>query len=366
MSSSNNDTFKVPHQYQSLSDDELKNRIAAAKSKLGDELLILTHHYQRKEIIEFNDFLGDSFALARKAADQSRAKHIVFCGVRFMAEAVDILTGPDQNAYLSHPDASCPMADMAPNDLVYTAWKHIETELGSDAVIPLVYMNSTSVMKAFCGERDGFVCTSANADLAFKHIFEKGRKVFFFPDQHLGRNTANKLGIAREKVAVYDPHQANGGLTSGQIKNAEVILWRGNCPVHVGFHKDQLAELRIAKPGIRMVVHPECPEEIVDMADSVGSTSHIVKYVNESPAGSTIGVGTELTMVNRLNSLYPDKEIFSISGNECTICADMNKTTLADLCYTVENLEKAEIVKVPENIANYAKIALLRMLDIGR
>ncbi len=351
--------------YSELASDELRRRIESRKQELGDKLIILTHHYQRKEIIDFHDLLGDSFALAKLAAKQSNAGHVVFCGVRFMAEAADILTSDDQAVYLSHPGAGCPMADMAPDNQVFTAWRFIESVLGENEVIPLVYMNSTSEMKAFCGERNGLVCTSANADLAFEHCFKQGRKLFFFPDQHLGKNTANKLDIPEEQVVIYDPYKINGGLTQKQVIEARVILWCGNCPVHVTFTPEYITKLRLDHPGIKIVVHPECPEEVVALADSVGSTSHVVKYVDSAPAGSLIAIGTELTMVNRLNEAYPDKEIFGITGHECTVCADMNKTTLADLCFTLENFDSAERVRVSGDIAHNAKLALDRMLEIG-
>lgn len=366
MSRTDPDIYSRPEDYAELEESELRRRIVARKKELGNKLIILTHHYQRKEIIDYHDLLGDSFALARLAAEQKNARHIVFCGVKFMAEAADILTGDDQAVYLSHPDAGCPMADMAPNDKVLAAWDRISSVIDINTVIPLVYMNSSSEMKAFCGEHNGLVCTSANADLAFKHCFKQGEKLFFFPDQHLGRNTANKLNIPREKVVIYDSHQENGGLSDDDIRRAKVILWCGNCPVHVNFTADDLSQLRLKHPGIKIVVHPECPEEVVYLADSVGSTSHIVKYVEVAPAGSLIAIGTELTMVNRLNAAYPDKHIFGITGHECTVCADMNKTTLADLCFTIENFEAAELVKVPEETSLYAKIALERMLEIGR
>lgn len=356
----------LPDEYRLADEAEMRARIIARKKELGDRLVILTHHYQRLEIVEFNDFLGDSYALAKAAARQHNAEYIVFCGVRFMAEAADILTDKSKQVYLANPTAGCPMADMAPNSEAYQAWQYIESILGPDKVIPLAYMNSTAEMKAFCGEHGGLICTSANADAAFEYCFKQGKKLFFFPDQHLGRNTANKKGIPKDKIVMYDPANYNDGITAARVEAAEVILWYGCCPVHMNFRSEHIEKLRQENPDIKIVVHPECPEEVVKLADSAGSTSHIVKYVNQAPSGSVIAIGTELNLVHRLAKMNPDKKIICLSGDTCTICSNMYRTSLQDLCFTLENFNKAELISVPDNIAESALIALKRMLEIGR
>ena len=366
MAYANYNSVNLPDEYRLAEDAVMRKRIIARKKELGDKLVILTHHYQRMEIVEFNDFLGDSYALAQSASRQKNAEHIVFCGVRFMAESADILTGENKKVYLANPTAGCPMADMAPNSEVYQAWKYIESILGPDRVIPLAYMNSTAEMKAFCGEHGGLICTSSNADAAFDYCVRQGKKLFFFPDQHLGRNTANKKGIPRDKIKLYDPGRRNGGVTADQVKAADVILWYGFCPVHVNFTIDQVKQLRHENPEIKIVVHPECPEAVVDIADARGSTSFIVKYVDRAPQGSTIAIGTELNLVHRLAKTYPDKNIMSLAGESCVICSNMYRTSLQDLCFTLENFDRAEIVQVSEIIARPAALALKRMLEIGR
>jgi quinolinate synthase len=362
----NYNVANLPDEYRVASDAEMKKRIAARKKELGDKLVILTHHYQRLEIVEFNDFVGDSYGLSKQAAQQKNAEYIVFCGVRFMAEAADILTDDSKKVYLANATAGCPMADMAPNDDVYNSWEFIESVLGSDKVIPLAYMNSSADLKAFCGKNGGLICTSSNADAAFDYCFKQGKKLFFFPDQHLGRNTANKKGIPRNKIAVYDATQENGGLTAVELENADVILWSGFCPIHVNFNIDQVKQQRKAFPGLQIVVHPECPEEVVALADSVGSTSHIVKYVEQAAPGSKIAIGTELNLVHRLAVQNPDKKIISLAGSMCVVCSNMFRTSLQDLCFTLENFDKAELIKVPKDVAKYALIALERMLEVGQ
>jgi len=356
----------LPDEYRIASDSDMKKRIAVRKQELGDKLVILVHHYQRLELVEFNDFLGDSYGLSKMASIQKNAEYIVFCGVRFMAEAADILTDDDKKVYLANATAGCPMADMAPNDDVYRSWEFIESVLGPDKVIPLAYMNSSADLKAFCGKYGGLICTSSNADAAFDYCFKQGKKLFFFPDQHLGRNTANKKGIPKNKIAFYDARQENGGLTAAMLDNANVILWSGYCPIHVNFNTDQIKQQRKAFPDLQIIVHPECPEEVVDLADSVGSTSYIVKYVEQAAAGSTIAIGTEMNLVHRLAVQNPDKKIISLAGSMCVVCSNMYRTSLQDLCFTLENFDKAELIKVPEDVAKYALIALERMLEVGQ
>jgi quinolinate synthase len=366
MSYADYEQASLPDNYRLANDDEMKKRIIARKHELGDKLVILTHHYQRLEMVEFHDFLGDSYALAKSASKQLHAEYIVFCGVRFMAEAADILTGDDKKVYLANASAGCPMADMAPNSEVYQAWERIESVIGKEKIIPLAYMNSTAEMKAFCGQHGGLICTSSNADTAFDYCFKQDKKLFFFPDQHLGRNTANKKGTAGDKVILYDPGKKGGGVSDEEIKRAQVILWYGYCPVHVNFLPEQIERVRRDLPGVKVVVHPECPEETVKLADSAGSTSHIVKYVEQAPEGAIIAIGTELNLVHRLAIQYPRKRIFGLCGNNCAICKDMYRTSLQDLCFTLENFDESQQVKVPEETAHYARIALERMLEVGR
>jgi quinolinate synthase len=356
----------LPEEYRMANDNELRARIIAKRKEYGDKLVILTHHYQRIEIAEFYDYLGDSYALARDASRQKNAEHIIFCGVRFMAEAADILTAPYQKVYLANPTAGCPMADMAPTKAVYESWDVIESVLGKDKVIPLSYMNSSAELKAFTGRNGGLICTSSNADAAFDWVSKKGKKLFFFPDQHLGRNTANKKGIPREKIVMYHPALENGGLTPDDFNRADVILWQGHCHVHTNFKPEHVAKMREDYPGVKVVVHPECTEDVVALADSVGSTAHIVKYVEQAPAGSVIAIGTEMNLVHRLAVTTPDKKIMSLGGDYCTMCSNMFRTSLNDLCFTIENFDKAELVKVPEEIAKDALMALERMLEVGK
>ena len=355
----------LPEEYRQLTDDELRRRIRAKRAELGKELIILTHHYQRLEVVEFHDFLGDSYALAKEAAAQKTAGHIVFCGVRFMAEAADILTGPNQNVYLANKTAGCPMADMAETGDVFDSWDHIEDILGPGQVLPLSYMNSSAELKAFTGKNGGLICTSSNAEAAFNYCFKQNKKLFFFPDQHLGRNTANTKGILREKIVVYNPKLENGGLTPDDLRRADVILWYGYCHVHTNFMTGQIEKVRQQFPEAKIVVHPECSEDVVALADSVGSTSHIVSYVEKAAPGTIIAIGTEINLVHRLSVTHANKKIIGLAGDVCAMCSNMYRTSLNDLCFTLENLDHAELIKVPEPIATDAKLALDRMLEIG-
>jgi len=362
----NHNIANLPDEYRTATDEELKKRISARKKELGDKLVILTHHYQRYDIVKFHDFLGDSYALAKNASEQKNADKIVFCGVLFMAEAADILSDDDKKVYLANPTAGCPMADMASEDEVCDSWEFIESAIGPGKVIPLSYINSTAELKAFCGKHDGLICTSSNADAAFDYCFTRKKKLFFFPDQHLGRNTANKKGIPKDKIVIYDPNLKNGGLSESDIERADVILWYGNCYVHTNFKPEHVSETRKRFPNVKIVVHPECSEDVVNIADSVGSTSHIVKYVNNAPSGSTIAVGTELNLVYRLSVENSDKKIFSLASDMCVMCSNMFRTSLQDLCFTLENFDKAELITVPGDVAEYAHIALERMLEVGK
>jgi quinolinate synthase len=355
----------LPEEYRLLDDAELKRRIRAKKDAYGDRVLILTHHYQRVEVVAFHDYLGDSYALASEASSQKKAEYIVFCGVRFMAEAADILTAPHQKVYLANPTAGCPMADMAQTDDVYDSWDYLESILGKDKVVPLSNMNSSAELKAFTGKHGGLICTSSNADAAFDYCFKQNKKLFFFPDQHLGRNTANKKGIPKDKIVMYNPKLENGGLKPDELKRAEVILWYGHCHVHTNFRPEHIIKARQQYPDAKIVVHPECSEDVVALADSVGSTAHIVKYVEKAPAGSIIAIGTEINLVNRLALNHPDKKIIGLAGDLCALCSNMYRTSLNDLCFTLENFDKAELISVPNPIASFARVALERMLIIG-
>jgi len=356
----------LPDEYRTADENDLISRIQARKKELGTKLLILTHHYQRVEIVRTGDKVGDSYGLAKIAANSPDTDTIAYCGVHFMAEAADILTAPHQKVYLANPTAGCPMADMAPANKVYEVWDHIESVLGKDRVVPISYMNTTADLKAFTGRNGGLICTSSNADAAFKWAFDRFEKLFFFPDQHLGRNTAKKYGIPKEQVVLYDTKKTAGGIDDETLKNARVILWHGHCYVHTKFQPEHIDAWRQKNPEVKIVVHPECREEVVDMADAVGSTSFIVKFVEEAPPGATIAIGTELNLIHRLAITHPDKKIFELAGDTCPVCSNMFRTTLADLCFTLENPEKATQVMVPDEIKIGARIALERMLEIGK
>jgi len=356
----------LPDEYRVADEKELAARIAAGKKKYAGKLLILAHHYQRLEIVRFGDHVGDSYGLAKLAGKSSYADNIIFCGVMFMAEAADILSGPDQRVFLPNPDAGCPMADMAPAEHVYQAWESISMIAGPDRIIPVSYMNSTAELKAFTGINGGLICTSTNAEAAFRWAFERGEKIFFFPDQHLGRNTAKKFGVAKDRIVLYDRSRPGGGLSEDEIRKARLILWSGSCYVHTKFTPQDIDRWRDKEPDVKIVVHPECTQEVVDKADAAGSTSFIVKFVENAPAGSVIAIGTELNLVHRLAVNHPDKRIFELSGDTCPICSNMFRTSQADLCFTIENLDKANLVIVPEDIKADARIALERLLEIGK
>lgn len=355
----------LPDEYRTASEGELKKRIIARKKQLGEKLVILTHHYQRSEIVAFNDFVGDSYGLSEAASRQEKAEYIVFCGVRFMAEAADILSDDNKKVYLANPTAGCPMANMAGAEEVQESWDYLESVLGPGKVIPLSYMNSLATLKAFCGRHGGLICTSSNASVAFDYCFAKKKKLFFFPDQHLGRNTANSKDIPKDKIVMYNPNLKNGGLNPESIERADVILWYGYCHVHTNFKPEHVVGIRKKFPDVKVVVHPECREEVVDMADSVGSTSHIVKYVEKAPSGSTIAIGTELNLIYRLAVTHPDKKVINLAGKLCVVCPNMFRTSLHDLCFTLENFDESGLVKVPDDISRDAYIALERMLEVG-
>lgn len=356
---------RLPSAYMAMSPEELSHRIGEAKVKLGKRLVILGHHYQRDEIIQFADFRGDSFLLSQNAASQKDAEAIVFCGVHFMAETADILTAPHQKVILPNITAGCSMADMAPSDEVLDAWDEI-TEAAGEGVIPVTYMNSTAAIKALCGENGGIVCTSSNAAAVFRWSFERGDKVFFIPDQHLGRNSGVKVGIPLDKMVVWNRFKPDGGLTPQQIRDAKVILWQGHCSVHTRFSVAQIAEARKRYPNVQVVVHPECTQEVVAAADRDGSTEFIIRAVTQAPAGSVFAIGTEINLVNRLARENPDKTVFCLDPVVCP-CSTMYRIHPAYLAWVVEGLLEGTVVNqitVDEETARSARVALERMLSV--
>ena len=349
------------------SDPALVERARAAKAALGDSVFVLGHHYQRDEVIEFADATGDSFKLAQTAAAAPDAKYIVFCGVHFMAESADILTHVGQTVILPDLTAGCSMADMASAEQVDAAWEWF-TEIGAAAsTTPLTYMNSTAAIKAFTGRNGGAVCTSSNAERALRWAFEKSERVFFLPDQHLGRNTAVRLlGLSLDDCVVYDPRQPHGGLTAEQVLAAKMVLWRGHCSVHARFTTDNIAKVRAEVPGITVMVHPECSYDVVAGADLVGSTEQIIKAVKSSPAGSKWAIGTELNLVRRLANECPDREVHYLDQTVC-FCSTMNRIDLPHLVWVLEALVEGTVlnpITVDADTAEWAKVALDRMLQL--
>ncbi len=345
-----------------LNDDELIEKIRAKKRELGSQLIILTHHYQRKEIVGLGDFVGDSFELSRKAAADRQCRYIVFCGVHFMAESAAILAQPHQVVQIPDEEAGCWMASMAETRSVESAWEQLESKAGKGSIIPVVYMNSDADLKAFCGDHGGTVCTSSNADKAVKWAFGKGEKVLFFPDRHLGHNVGHDLGLAPEEMVVWSPEKPFGGNDPDALSRARLILWDGYCLVHTRFTCEQIEKRRAEFPEARIIVHPECPREVVAMADASGSTSRIVKYVSEAPAGSTIVIGTEINLISRLASEYPDKKVLDLHRS---LCPNMFKINLAKLLETLENIGEMNVVRVAEETKASARLALDRMLALA-
>jgi quinolinate synthase len=349
------------------SDPRLIERATAARAALGSKAMVLGHHYQRDEVIAFADIRGDSFKLAQAAADNRDAEFIFFCGVHFMAESADILTSKNQKVILPDLAAGCSMADMATASQVDNCWQ-VLTKLGvANKTIPITYMNSSAAIKAFTGENNGAVCTSSNAMRAMKWAFEKGEKVLFLPDQHLGRNTAVlSLGLKLEDCVLWNPWKPNGGLTDDQIKKAKVILWRGHCSVHGRFSVENIDQVREKISGVKVLVHPECQHDVVSNADVVGSTEMIIKTVKESASGSKWAVGTELNLVQRLAHENPDKQVVFLDKTVC-YCSTMNRIDLPHLVWVMESLVNGRLenqIVVEEKIAKWAKVALERMLAL--
>ena len=357
--------FSLPKEYREATTEELNNRIIAAKEKLGSKLVVLAHHYQRMEIISYGDHVGDSYGLSEIAAEQKDAQYIVFCGVHFMAESADILTDDSKTVFLPNPLAGCPMADMAEMADVMEAWEYLEEFGGDKKIMPISYMNTTAGLKAFTGRHGGLICTSSNAPGAYKYGFENKEKLFFFPDEHLGYNTGIKYGIKPEEMVLWDFSRESGGLTKDQIDKAKVILWKGHCHVHTNFKPEHIEQFRKDYPDGKVIVHPECPHDVVRLADAAGSTTFLVDYCEQAPAGTTIAIGTELNLVSRMTKTYSDKKIVELSGQTCAVCANMYRTTLNDLAYTLENLDDIKPICVTEPTKGEALIALEKMLEVG-
>jgi quinolinate synthase len=359
------DRQPLPPTYLRLSDDELDARIAAAKATLGERLVILGHHYQRDEVIKFADAIGDSLKLAQYAASHTTAENVVFCGVHFMAESADVLGAPHQRVILPDLAAGCSMADMAAVDQLEVCWEELET-LGITGVIPVTYINSTAAIKAFCGEHEGIVCTSSNAVRVMAWAWERGEKLLMLPDQHLGRNTAARMGVPLDRMAVWDPELPFGGLSADEIRAARLLLWKGHCSVHTRFSVRQIEQFRRAHPGGKVVVHPECTHEVVQAADESGSTEYIIRTVKASPKGSIWAVGTEIHLVNRLaREVAPDRTVVTLDSLGC-LCSTMFRVSPNHLLWVLEGLLEGKVhnqIVVPEPTKTWARVALDRMLN---
>jgi quinolinate synthase len=345
---------------------ELEETIRAVKAHQGESLLVLGHHYQQDEVIAFADFRGDSYKLAQMAARSRSCRFIAFCGVHFMAETADILTGPEVRVILPDMAAGCSMADMADLDSVEAAWAELGELIDTDDVVPVTYINSAADLKAFCGRHGGIVCTSSNARAVLEWAFQQHRRVLFFPDQHLGRNTARTMGVPLDQMPVWDPRLPLGGSTPSAIEQSRVILWRGHCSVHQMFRPAHVEQFRQRHPGIQVLVHPECTMQVVDAADLVGSTEFILKTIEQAPAGSKWAVGTELHLVNRLAKEHPDKEVYFLSPMVC-MCATMYRIDIPHLAWSLANLDRGtpvNVVRVPDETTRWARLALDRMLEV--
>jgi quinolinate synthase len=356
----------LDERYTDATPDELAGRIAEAKSILGERVFILGHHYQRDEVMRWADARGDSFRLSVLAQQRPEAEHIVFCGVHFMAESADILTGDHQRVILPDLNAGCSMADMADLDEVTEAWEELGTVTDTDALVPITYMNSSAALKAFVGEHGGAVCTSSNARAVLRWALDRGRQVLFFPDQHLGRNTGYQLGYTEADMRVWNPRQDLGGLSEADAKEATFLLWKGHCSVHQRFRPEHIAAFRAEHPDGIVIAHPECAHDVCELADQVGSTDHIIKAVAEAPAGAVIAVGTEIHLVNRLDAETPDKTVVSLDPLVCP-CSTMFRIDAAHLAWVLERLVEGKVtnrITVDPETAKWAKVALERMLAI--
>ena len=355
--------------YLAQPDHTMDARIAVAREKLGKDVVLLGHHYQRDEVIRFADFTGDSYKLSKVAAETD-AKYMLFCGVHFMAETADVLARPWQQVILPDLNAGCSMADMAEIGQVEDCWDSLERAglTADDGLIPLTYMNSAAAIKAFCGERGGLVCTSSNARGAFEWAFARAGKILFLPDQHLGRNTASAMGIPLSEMVVWDPYQINGGLSPDRLKAAKVILWKGHCSVHQRFLPEHVDRVRRDEPGMQVIVHPECRWEVCQKADDVGSTEHIIQAIERAPEGSSFAVGTEIHLVNRLAKRFAPlgKRVITLDDSGC-LCTTMYRISPQHLAWALENLVEGRVVnriKVDDDVKQWARVALDRMLEI--
>ena len=351
--------------YLLVPDNTLEERISAAKAKLGKDVVILGHHYQRDEVVKFADFRGDSLKLSQQAAEVD-AKYIIFCGVHFMAESADILRRGNQVVVLPDLSAGCSMADMADIGQVEACWNELRGVTDTNKIIPVTYMNSTAAIKSFTGEYGGSVCTSSNASAVMKWAFERGEKVLFLPDEHLGRNTGYRMGIPLDEMIVWDPYEELGGNSTEAIANARVILWKGYCSVHQRFTAEQVARVRRQHPGIRVIVHPECRFEVAQAADEIGSTEGIIRAIKAAKPGTKWAVGTEIHMVNRLSKELTDRQVMSLDSSVC-VCTTMFRITPVHLLWALENLGAGKIVNqisVDERTRHFARAALDRMLSL--
>jgi quinolinate synthase len=354
--------------YLVLPDHTNDERIAAARRKLGTSTILLGHHYQRDEVIRFADFTGDSYKLS-KAASETDARYIVFCGVHFMAESADILAQAGQQVILPDLNAGCSMADMAEIGQVEECWETLHKAGAREGeIVPVTYMNSSAAIKAFCGERGGLVCTSSNARKAFDWAFARGQKILFLPDQHLGRNTAHAMGISLSGLVVYDPWQIGGGITPDRLRAARVILWKGHCSVHQRFLPEHVDKVRAKYPGIQVIVHPECRLEVCEKADALGSTERLIKIVQDAPPGTTFAIGTEIHLVNRLAKQFAPlgKKIVTLDDTGC-LCTTMYRISPGHLAWALENLVEGRVVnriQVRDDVKYWARVALDRMLEI--
>jgi quinolinate synthase len=357
----------LPDVYTLAAPAELEARIRDAKAELADRLLILGHHYQRDEVIRWADARGDSLKLARYAAENRWARDIIFCGVHFMAESADVLTGPDQRVVLPDLNAGCSMADMADADEVEECWEALGGVIDVERVVPITYVNSSAAVKAFVGRHGGACCTSSNARGVLTWALERGDRVLFVPDQHLGRNTALAMGYPPAEMRVWNPRLEQGGLEEREIKDARFLLWKGHCSVHQRFTPAHVAAARAEHPGVSVVVHPECSQDVVALADQVGSTERILAWVDEAPAGSVLAIGTEIHMVRRMAADHPDKTVFSLDPLICP-CSTMFRIDEPHLAWCLDSLVRGEIVNritVDDATAADARLALSRMLSIG-
>jgi len=360
----------VPSHYYKLTREELHERGRIAKEKLGDDLLVLAHHYQQDDTFWFADVAGDSLYLAQQASKTS-AKYIVFCGVHFMAESADILTRDDQIAILPSLAAGCSMADMADPDTVEDCWDVLTEICGEESIIPITYINSSALLKAFCALHGGTVCTSSNSEKILKWALDQGKRVLFFPDQHLGRNTGNLLGVAAAEMVLWDRNKDDGGLSNQQIKDSKIILWDGFCSVHCRFTAAQVESARLRDPKVKVIVHPECPEEVVQAADFSGSTNKIMDVIKAAEPGSSWAVGTEINMVNRLAREMKErdnKKVEILNPNVC-ICSTMYRVHPANVLWILESLVDGTVhnqISVPKETADLARQALDRMLELSK